>query len=201
MIDPYNINVYKPFGPLILESKCPENIIDGLNQYVDEMKDTDKAKCSSKYTKDETFPNLLDRGFEVVYLTPKVSFEIGLSYYILQIATIYAKYIGRYDSEVILPNSGFSDKFVDIWINRYFESDYTPPHSHLGNISGIIILDLQDDLEEKGSLEFVWDNEHYQPKEEIGKTFLFPSDLMHWVPRQKGKTERRTLSFNLYLKP
>jgi hypothetical protein len=200
MNDPYNINVYKPFGPLILESKCPDNIINGLNQYIDEMGDDEKVNCSSKYTKDETFPNLLDRGFEVVYITPKTSFEVGLSYYILQIATIYSKYIGRYDSEVILPNSSFSDKFVDIWINRYFESDYTPPHSHRGDLSGIIMLDLQDDFEEKGSLEFVWDNEHYKPKEEIGKTFLFPSDLMHWVSRQKGKKERRTLSFNLYLK-
>ena len=106
-----------------------------------------------------------------------------------------------FDKQIIFPNSTFSDQLLDAWVNRYYKNDYTPPHDHRGDMSGIIILDLPDDFTEieKSNLEFIWNNEHYRPIQEVGKTFLFPSHLLHWVTKQINIKERRTLSFNLFL--
>jgi hypothetical protein len=201
MENDYNIGFCKPFGPMILECQCPEDIVLKLNLYVDEMNEEQKKMFSSKFTDNKDFPNLLSRDFEVIYLTPKASFDTGLSFFLLQICQAYNRQSGVYDKQIILPKSTFSDELLDVWINRYERLDYTPPHDHRGNVSGIIILDLPDDATEmeKTNLEFFWDNEHYRPYQEIGKTFLFPSNLMHWVAKHINEKERRTLSFNLFL--
>ena len=186
MISEYNIGFYKPFGPLILECQCPEDVISKINSYVDDMSEEDKKICSSKYTDNVDFPNLLSRDFEVVYFKPKDAFDTGLSFFLLQIAKSYTRQIGVFDKQIIFPNSTFSDQLLDAWVNRYYKNDYTPPHDHRGDMSGIIILDLPDDFTEieKSNLEFIWNNEHYRPIQEVGKTFLFPSHLLHWVTKQ-----------------
>ena len=191
MISEYNIGFYKPFGPLILECQCPEDVISKINSYVDDMSEEDKKICSSKYTDN----------VEVVYFKPKDAFDTGLSFFLLQIAKSYTRQIGVFDKQIIFPNSTFSDQLLDAWVNRYYKNDYTPPHDHRGDMSGIIILDLPDDFTEieKSNLEFIWNNEHYRPIQEVGKTFLFPSHLLHWVTKQINIKERRTLSFNLFL--
>lgn len=201
MISEYNIGFYKPFGPLILECQCPEDVVSKINSYVDNMSEVDKKICSSKYTGNVDFPNLLSRDFEVVYFKPKDAFDTGLSFFLLQIAKSYTRQIGVFDKQIIFPNSTFSDQLLDAWVNRYYKNDYTPPHDHRGDMSGIIILDLPDDFTEieKSNLEFIWNNEHYRPNQEVGKTFLFPSHLLHWVTKQINIKERRTLSFNLFL--
>jgi hypothetical protein len=200
MISEYNIGFYKPFGPLILECQCPEDVIYKINSYVDDMSEEDKKICSSKYTDNVDFPNLLSRDFEVVYFKPKDAFDRGLSFFLLQIAKSYTRQIGVFDKQIIFPNSTFSDQLLDAWVNRYYKNDYTPPHDHRGDMSGIIILDLPDDFTEieKSNLEFIWNNEQYRPIQEVGKTFLFPSHLLHWVTKQINIKERRTLSFNLF---
>jgi len=195
----YNIGFCKPFGPNILECQCPDEIISGINSYVDDMSEEKKSLCSSKYNTDENFPNLLDRDFEVVYFTPKEAFDTGLSFFLLQTAKSYSRQIGMFDKQVILPKTTFSDGLLDVWVNRYYKNDITPPHTHRGNISGIIILDLPEDYDEQYALEFIWHGEIYQPEQKVGKTFLFPSELLHWVHKQKNIRERRTLSFNLFL--
>lgn len=201
MDNEYNISLHKPFGPLILECQCPEDVVSKINSYVDDMSEEDKKICSSKYTDNENFPNLLSRDFEVVYFKPKDAFDVGLSYFLLQISKSYTRQIGLFDKQIIFPNSTFSDHLLDAWVNRYYKNDYTPPHNHRGDISGIIILDLPEDTTEieKYNLEFIWNNEHHRPIQEVGKTFLFPSSLLHWVTKQTNIKERRTLSFNLFL--
>lgn len=201
MDNEYNIGLCKPFGPIILECQCPDEVVSNLNSYIDTMSEEQKKICSSKFTDNENFPNLLSRDFEVVYVTPKVSFDVGLSFFLLQICQTYNQMNGIYDKQIILPKSTFSEQLLDVWINRYKNGDYTPPHDHRGTVSGIIILDLPDDSTEleKTSLEFIWNNEHYTPYQEIGKTFLFPSNLLHWVTKHTNIKERRTVSFNLFL--
>jgi hypothetical protein len=201
MLEYNSINPAKPFGPVLLECKCPEEVVKNINNFVDNMDDETKELCSSKYTKNKKFPNLLQRDFEIIYLPPKVSFESKLSLFLLEIAKIYSTYLNFENSNVIFPKTLFSNDLLDAWVNRYYKNDYTPPHNHRGDISGIIILDLPDDATEieKRNLEFVWNNEHFRPIQEVGKAFLFPSNLMHWVEKQTNMKERRTLSFNLFL--
>jgi len=195
----YDLNITKPFGPCIIESQCPENILNNLNSLVDNMSQSTKEYCSSKYSKVEGFPDLLSRGFEIIYLTPQMLEDTGFTEYISNIVPEYLKTFNVNSAEVSFLLSNFSEEFADVWINRYYQNDYTPPHDHRGHISGITILDLPEDSDwyDLHSLEFVWNNEHHRPQQEIGKTFLFPSTLMHWVVKQKSLLERRTMSFNI----
>lgn len=197
----YNINITKPFGPAILECQCPEKVVNNLNYFVDNMNQETKEYCSSKYSKVEGFPDLLSRGFEIIYLTPENVEETGFSNFVAEITPDYLKTFNISSAEVFFVPAHFSNSFVDVWINRYYQNDYTPPHDHKGHISGITILDLPEDSDwyDLHSLEFVWSNEHHRPEQKKGKTFLFPSNLMHWVVKQKSLLERRTMSFNLYV--
>jgi hypothetical protein len=124
---------------------------------------------------------------------------IGFSSFIANASEEYMKVHGVNSADIYFNNSHFSELFVDVWVNRYFQNDYTPPHDHAGHISGITILDLPEDSDwyDLHNLEFIWNNEHHRPEQKIGKTFLFPSTLMHWVVKQKSLLERRTMSFNI----
>lgn len=192
-------NIAKPFGPIIFECMCPKNVIDEFNSFIDTMDQETKNLCSSKYSKVQGFPDLLSRGFEIIYLTGDQLNTIGFSSFIADASKEYMTAHGVSSAEIYFNNSQFSDLFVDVWVNRYFQNDYTPPHDHAGHISGITILDLPEDSDwyDLHSLEFIWNNENYRPEQKIGKTFLFPSTLMHWVVKQKSLLERRTVSFNL----
>jgi hypothetical protein len=195
----YDLNITKPFGPCIIESQCPEIILNNLNSLVDNMDQSTKEFCSSKYSKVEGFPDLLSRGFEIIYLTPQMLEDTGFTQYISDIVPEYLKTFNVNSAEVSFLLSNFSEEFADVWVNRYYQNDYTPPHDHRGHISGITILDLPEDSDwyDIHSLEFIWNNEHHRPEQKIGKTFLFPSTLMHWVVKQKSLLERRTMSFNI----
>jgi hypothetical protein len=195
----YNTNITKPFGPCILECMCPKNILKNFNSFVDDMDQETKELCSSRYSKVDGFPDLLERGFEIIYLTSNQCEEIGFSKFIADVTPEYLKTFGINSAEIFFTPAHFSDIFVDVWVNRYFVGDYTPPHDHKGHISGITILDLPKDSDwyDLHNLEFIWNNEHHRPDQEVGKTFLFPSTLMHWVVKQKSLLERRTVSFNL----
>lgn len=195
----HNLNITKPFGPSILESQCQELVLNNLNSLVDNMDQSTKEFCSSKYSKVEGFPDLLSRGFEIIYLTPQMLEDTGFTQYISDIVPEYLKTFNINSAEVSFLLSNFSEEFADVWINRYYQNDYTPPHDHRGHISGITILDLPKDSDwyDLHSLEFIWNNENHRPEQKIGKTFLFPSTLLHWVTKQKSLLERRTMSFNI----
>jgi hypothetical protein len=195
----YNINITKPFGPFIFECMCPQNVVTNFNSFVDNMDQNTKELCSSRYSKVDGFPDLLDRGFEIIYLTSNQCENVGFTSFIGDIVPEYMKLFNVNNTEICFTTSHFSDLFVEVWVNRYFKDDYTPPHDHKGHISGITILDLPEDSDwfDLHNLEFIWNNEHHRPDQEIGKTFLFPSNLMHWVTKQKSLLERRTVSFNL----
>ena len=195
----YDLNLTKPFGPGILESMCPKDTLNNLNSLVNNMDQTTKEFCSSKHSKVEGFPDLLSRGFEIIYLTPQMLEGTGFTEYISNIVPEYLRTFGINSAEVSFLLSNFSEEFADVWINRYYKNDYTPPHDHKGHISGITILDLPEDSDwyDLHSLEFIWNNENHRPEQKIGKTFLFPSTLLHWVIKQKSLLERRTMSFNI----
>ena len=186
------INLYRPFGPYILECMCPDDVLKNFNDFVD----------SGKYIKDTNTPDMLGRGFELVYFTRNKLDDIGFTNFISNSAKEYLKQYENYDVKnavICYMDTSFSPVFADVWVNRYFKGNYTPPHYHGGHISGITLLDLpeESDQHDLHSLEFMWSNEIYHPLQVTGKTFLFDSKLKHWVKTQRCVSERRTLSFNL----
>ena len=82
----------------------------------------------------------------------------------------------------------------DFWIAKYDEGNYALPHSHgTGNIedilSGIYYINIEED-----AAPIIFD-EHDPITPENNMLILFDPDLMHRVPRTKGK--RLLASFNL----
>ena len=197
----YDIELMKPFGPVILECMCPDDVLIEFNSFIDNMDQDTKEICSSKHSKVEGFPDLLGRGFEIIYMTGQQLGDIGFTNFIASVTQEYFKGFNIKDPQVRYNDCHFSDIFVDAWVNRYFEDNYTPPHDHGGHISGITILELpeESDIDDLHSLEFCWSNEVHRPEQRNGKTFLFDHKLMHWVQKQKCVSERRTFSFNLFV--
>ena len=184
------MNLTNPFGPSILECVCPDKVLKELNSIVDS-------------THQQDLPNLLDRDFEIVYFTEEQVNDSGFTSFIGEVITEYLKSWNIKSANVQYEPASFSELYVDVWANRYFKGDFTPPHDHKGNVSGITILMLPDDSDwyDLHSLDFIWNNEHHRPEQEVGKTFMFPNSLLHWVNKTKSDSERRTLSFNLQVIP
>ena len=171
----------------IISDDCPRFLITALNSWVDYMSEIEWGYFSSSSPNNE-IPDLLDRGFETLFLSHIVCDRLGFTDCVLPFVE---NVIGK---KVILPTSTFSSDYADVWVNRYFQGNETPLHRHAYDISGIIMLKIPD---KSPILEFVTENKTYRPLQEEGKIFLFPSDLQHKVYPQKITEERRTLSFNL----
>lgn len=221
-----DIDIVTPFGPSILISKCPDYIVDSLNQYVDDVENDENLKLvtSSEY---ENVPNLLGRDFTNIYLTEEKCKEIKIKQFVEFLGNYYTESncetLGKNNNlrlGIIHRDNDFKlvDKYVyaDCWINRYYMGDYTPLHSHGPILSGIIFLKVPEvieklntiknnDQEDKlhGRLQFVYGNklpfssDLWTPSQEKGIVMLFPHWLRHLVYPQKTNEERRTLSFNL----
>jgi len=216
----FNGDFIKPFGPTILEADCPDFIVDAVNDHVDEILEDDNLRKEHGNFCGGKFDNLLGRGLENIFLKSDFVDEIGLTDYLEYLANEYASELlndGCYDSykdkefklklqDLNKTNEGFADA----WVNIYSENDFTPVHQHGGLISGVLILQYPQELEESndedpfGRFNFICgenaqhQNYEYYPEQYEGKTLIFPNTLPHvyYPHRLPGKT-RRTLSFNL----
>jgi len=192
------MNFIRPFGPAILEIRCNLNNIQKLNKFIDEMSVENKQIQSSMYDeKHERIPDLLERGFEIIYLKNEDILKTGISEDISTSCKEYLNFMGESNITAYIPTASFSEEFADVWVNNYEKNSVTPPHRHRGFLSGIIILNLPETYS-INCLQYIWNNEIYNPIEEVGKLFLFPNNMIHWVRKQHVKG-RRTLSFNLFV--
>lgn len=176
------IEINHPFGPCILETYCPEEIIDELNNYTEEVS-RDPLLKSYFSSKDNNIPNLLLRDFESIFIPKDFCDDIGFTEFVEKISQFYVKEFTKQDSQVELsvidydPSFSLRDKilYADAWINRYFSGDFTPSHNHGGDISGVIFLKLSEDLKKEqnenryssGDFPFVENNEHLYEEEEL----------------------------------
>lgn len=186
------MRIERHFGPRILQTQAPQELINSLNSWVDDMQPAEREIASSKG--DNPIPDLLDRGFETLFLPYEKCAEIGFTAFALSLAKEFGKMS-------VLPPALFDHEYhkqyADVWVNRYYVGHKTPPHSHAYSLSGIIMLKVPPN---SPTLEFMFGEDTYQPEQLVGKTLLFPSYLEHQVYTQYTNEERRTLSFNLYCK-
>ena len=223
----FQIKGHRPFGPVILEAKCPDFIVESLNEYTDEYADKESK-------------NLLSRGIRNPFITSEFAEEIGLIDYMEHLGECYMKICGRtkygeiFDSDekeyrydvVRLPpgdveSKSFGQECIDGWVNIYEESDFTPVHVHGGDLASVMILQLPEDSDGQneiindecegnpnGSLQYyygVGDTtdfivDTWTPDQYVGMTLLFPPNLRHsYYPHKlKGQT-RKSLSLNYTL--
>jgi hypothetical protein len=193
-----NLIIKRHFGPYILRHKCPTTILESLNQYTDSIVENESFSkiYSSKHS---SVPNLLKRDFEVIYLDYEFCENIGFCDYVSELSKQYINHIvtNSYDDygneessfyfrnveptlSKIYQDSAFkySDKIeiADAWINRYFSGDFTPMHIHGSDLSGIIFMNISDDL-----IEERIDYDH-SDKDSNEKQYLIENNIQHYKP-------------------
>jgi len=230
------VKQHRPFGPTLLEAMCPEGMVDAINDFCDKNSNTREYSSLQGNT-----PNLLLRDIESVYYPMDFLDEIGFVDYIEKLATHYVmtSYRGTLDPAVkdfdcrmklspiasskAIEGFPLADKifYADMWANRYYSGEFTPPHNHGGSISGVLFLriphkeiyednyrnsesahDGPDASRMLGELLFSYGGDItrgslYSPEQLDGKIILFPSWLLHFTLPYKTNVERRTCSFNL----
>ena len=153
------VRLHQPFGPHILETTCPKNIMDALNKKVEEICSDPEEMikyCSSK----GNIPNLLLRDLEVVYFAEDFLEEIGFVDFVETLGNYYVENVDNkvpYQSvklSVITPDSREVFKlsedvlYSDAWVNRYYKGDYTPYHDHGSELAGVVVLKVPEELYE-----------------------------------------------------
>ena len=119
-----------------------------LNEYHDTYHTRPNAK--------KIFPNLLTRSISNVFIETDFADDIGLLDYMEYLANEYVKQHARTKLRIFVAiHNGTLNKFKDIrvseldgdeegyidgWINVYDETDFTPMHTHGGELSAVMIL-------------------------------------------------------------
>jgi len=181
----------------ILEYTLPKNLVNELDQIVDQLID----KMSSE--------NILKNAFVPIegcqIRCKRKELPEQLISEIMAQAKIYSEQF------VVNPEN---PKYVidDIWLIEQKEKDFTPLHSHRGEISGVVHLRVPECINRnnapQGCLQFVHGRGNYrqhglQPKSlhyvvpKPGILYVFPAWLYHTVYPFYGPGVRRAISFNL----
>ena len=194
------LKLFKPFGPSVLKAKIPDEILNKLNKYTDEIIEDNKKKDSLNYGKelvgDVTQEFLLEKDF---------SMKSG-----------WVNFLASCVQEWIKMTMGKKiEKFemIDTWVVRQFKNEFNPIHWHGGHVSGAGFLKIPKDFGKHvqnkdqhysgGSLELIHGSRQFlssstfEIKPEAGDFYFFPSYTMHTVyPFRGNDEERRSISFN-----
>ena len=196
-----NIELIKVFGPSVLKVTIPEEIINNLNNYIDNI------------IKDEKKSKILDMGERLVgdvtqefEIEQKVMEESGWGQFL---SNCVSRWI-----EIETKSKITKFQILKSWVVRQFENEYNPTHWHSGHISGAGFLKVPSNLGghkqnkkdinyKGGSLQLMHGSRMFLshstmnivPK--VGDFYFFPNYLMHHVyPFKDTKEERRSISFN-----
>ena len=200
-----NFEIIQPFGPSVLKVKIPEEIVNKLNLYIDEII-LDNNKVSG-----------LNHGQNLV---GDVTQEFKLEKTFMEKSGWGDFLANSVHKWILLSIKQNIKKFniIDSWVVRQFKNEYNPIHWHNGHISGAGFLKVpstlgrhfQDYKGEKkylggqltlvhGSRQFM-SNSKLQIIPQVGDFYFFPNYLMHTVYPFKGTNEeRRSISFNAYI--
>jgi uncharacterized protein (TIGR02466 family) len=115
-----------------------------------------------------------------------------------------------------LENKKINLHAADLWVNFMKPGDFNPVHTHGGDITFVLYLDVPKELEKEqdefvgnssppGYLEFQftqlqkdrWFTNCVEMKPETGMLVVFPAQLQHWVMPFKSNVTRISVSGNL----
>ena len=131
------VEFVKPFGPMILKVKLPEDIINDLNQDCLDIADSKKEKI-------DWSDQLAGRVEEEYHITKDL-----LKKHAIWFNAVTSRYLFP-DDKAFKENAGrFKVGISSGWYVRSFDGDFNPAHFHTGcQISTIGFLKLPDDIEE-----------------------------------------------------
>tara|TARA_B100001250_G_scaffold400647_1_gene411457 strand:+ start:855 stop:1493 length:639 start_codon:yes stop_codon:yes gene_type:complete len=196
--------ILKIFGPSVLKVKIPNEILESLNNYVDNIVVNEEKSKKLNYGEN---------------LAGDVSQEFVLENDIMK-STGWANFLAKLVYEWVKIETGNKITKFNIqksWIVRQFKNEYNPIHWHNGHISGAGFLKIpntfgkhvqkKENREYKGGkLELIhgtrvfMSNSTFSIIPKVGDFYFFPNYLMHTVyPFKETNEERRSISFNAYI--
>ena len=186
-------------GAKIMTSYIPDEIVNELNNYVDEI------------IKNKELSKQLDHGSK---LAGDITQEIELPTDFLQ-KSKWPEYIGDRTAEYIRDGMGAKmNKFhlISTWVVRSFTNDFNPVHWHGGHVSGVGFLKVPSTQKyedakgnDKGRLEIINGQRHFMSQStckispKVGGLVIFPNYMMHTAYPSSSNEERRTISFNAHI--
>ena len=195
-------DLYTPFGPRILKSSIPQNIVDEVNKKADDILDDEKKSEQLDYSGN---------------LAGNVKKEIALSLgEIKSLELVVNKLVTEYILKTV--GSQFNPETTNMtytsWVVSQYAGDFNPVHIHDSQLSGVFFLKVPPGYEEEyrredhypsvGCLEFLgsvpntFSKHSYMAKPQIGDLYLFPSWLSHQVYPFRSEGERRSMAFNIH---
>ena len=197
------LKVIKPFGPSIARVKMPNDLIDNLNKYIENII-LDKKKSED-----------LDNGNTLAgHVTQEFKLEenfLSSSGFLKFLASSVSSWIKISENKEIK-----EFKMIKSWVVRQFQNEYNPVHWHGGHISGVGYLKVPSSLgnnpqknkkyNNNGKIEFLHGSKQFLSGSslsitpEVGYFYFFPHYLMHGVyPFYGTDEERRSVSFNAFI--
>ena len=187
-----------PFGPYVMRTKVPEDIRKRLL--------TDGKKQLKSYHK--RLAGHLDSQLKYNDETT--------GWFYRESSPIWQAYREGWSNWTGHPNEGIELNAHDLWVNFMKPGDFNPVHTHGGDYSFVIFLDVPKKLIEEqdafegtsskpGSLMFEftqqakpkWAMTGQAFKPRTGDMVIFPALLQHWVLPFKSKCTRVSVSGNL----
>ena len=197
-------DLYTPFGPRVMKSSVPQNIIDIINNKANAILNDDTKSKDLDYSAN---------------LAGNVKKEVALSLgEVKSLETIVNKLVTEYIMKTV--GNQFNPENTNMtytsWVVSQYAGDFNPVHIHDSQLSGVLFLKLPPNYEEEyrredhypsvGCLEFVgsvpntFSKHSWMCKPTIGDLYLFPSWLLHQVYPFRSDGERRSMAFNIHLR-
>ncbi len=128
-----DFKILKPFSPSVIKVKIPEQIVNDLNNYVDQIIENNKKSKELDFGKN---------------LVGDVTQELKLNQEIME-KTGWAKFLAFSVNKWV--NIEFRKKLTkfiikDSWVVRQFQNEYNPTHWHDGHLSGAGFLKVPKEM-------------------------------------------------------
>ena len=216
----------EPFSPAILERQVPQKFIDIVNRVGDEvLSDETKSRewdfsenLVGKVSKEVQIP-IVDKAEKKYCLDyMKESCLLFLQEMLKKNRTYeWNKLTGVGTSQNLYP-SPENIHLANSWIVSQYKGEYNPWHKHSGNFSAVMYLKIPEGMNKfmekeyddhypcSGLIQFMYgESQDFRSDTltclpEVGKMYLFPSWLKHSVYPFYCEGERRSLSFNAFLR-
>ena len=199
------INFKFPYwGPFIMETKVEQEFIDILLEKGNESreKNLDNRKKLAGMIDNEYYYEDYEEWF-IPKFTPYANF--------------YTECLKSTWMPIQNPIKEYS--VISLWVNYQKANDYNPPHTHEGDISFVVYLQVPDEIKkENEKMKGVHNNDGpgkivfdygmamtfsisgFDKLPEVGDIFIFPAWLIHYVHAFKSDVERISVSGNVTIK-
>ena len=195
------IKLIKPFGPSILKSEIPDDVLQKLNNYIDKIVEDEQKSINLNLGN-----NLAGDVTQEFKLEQNFMTESGWLNFLAKCVQEWIK--AAINKEIKKFN------LIDSWVVRQFKDEYNPVHWHGGHISGAGFLKIPSTFgkhfQKKENVEYLGgtlnlihgsrqflSNSKFKVIPKVGDVYFFPHYLMHTVYPFKGSDEeRRSISFN-----